>query len=293
MSRFLSIVTVVSASLASLVGCGGSPERDVDTGDTSALDAALVGDSSESATASAQGSGLAAPLFLGLDSRTLWNGSTATDAAGPLLAARAAIEDRYHPMGCAKLEADGIDRARLTLKDCATPGGFAHLTGVLAIVLSGEPGNVRVDLSAPTGLVAGDRSIEFAASVDIVTTDGTQTITWKTTTWRATTARGTAFSHTTDVTITLDLASMCTVTSGSTMGHAETTDAAGGVETRGLSTVIDGFAVCPGKCPTNGTLRSTGERTHRTVVLRFDGSSSVHVTGVHGRTFDLPLACGA
>jgi hypothetical protein len=54
--------------------------------------------------------------------------------------------------------------------------------------------------------------------------------------------------------------------------------------------VSDGFAVCPGKCPT-GTITSTGKLSGRSITVAFDGTAQAAVTGPRGRTFKVPLIC--
>ena len=285
--------TTLLLGLVALAGCGGVTQQDGEP-DPATAERALIEDASDDASASAQSSGLARPLFLGLDSRLL--GDSGGDAATQLQTARAMVEGSYAPSGCATLSTDPDGAIRLVFSDCRAAGGLVHLSGALVAKLSGEPGRVHVEIEAPDGLVSAGKTIAYEASADIVTADGSQAITWKTASWRASTAHGTNVSHTADYAITLDLASRCSVTSGSTVGLVEGKDANGALESRGLSAVIDGYAVCPGKCPTSGTVRttrSTGELTHRTVVLRFDGTPTVHVTGARGQSFDLPLVCEA
>ena len=278
---------------AALAGCGGVTQDDPAHSAPDGLDRVLVEDSADAAAATRESSGLARPLLVDLDTRTLGT-DAAGDAAGQVQSASARVLGSYAPSGCATLSLDPQTpgHVRIVFTGCSTAAGLTGLSGVLDAVFSGEPGRVHVELGAPAGLIADGTTIAYAASADVVTSDAQQTITWKTSAWRTAGARGTVAWHRADHTIALDRATHCVVTSGRAATEIAPLDPRSGGETRALETVIDDFAYCPGACPTSGTIRSTGVRTRRTVVLRFDGANVAHVTDAHGSTFDLPLHCG-
>lgn len=273
-----------------VLGCAGGSTAPVD--DPHPLDQALADDATDTATASSHGSSLAHPLFAGLDTALIGAGSDTSAATMQVALIADKVLSSYTPAGCAKAERLAVDRVRITFDDCHTPTGLAHVTGGLEARFSGEPLHAHLELSVPDSLTANGADVAYAASADVETHQGAQEITWHTWTFRVTTPRGRIVSHTADYALHYDFDTKCTRTVGVTHGDVSGLAADGHAFSRQLDAEIDNFVVCPGACPSSGTLRSTALPSRRTVTLRFDGSPVVHVVGPHGSAFDVPLACG-
>jgi hypothetical protein len=199
-------------------------------------------------------------------------------------AARAAARPSHlYPEACAVKTSDGAN-LHVTLTDCTGPFGKVHLNGGLNAVFSpGQACSVHAEIQDDGTLTGNGQPVDYRASADIVNKPGERDVTWAGH-WTATTKRGRHVEQDSSLNILVNGATDCLDIVGTTKGH---------VDEYPFGTTIDGLAVCPGKCPSAGTVSATFEGKHRDVSLtvRFDGSDTAHVTGARGRTFDVKMVC--
>lgn len=284
--RVLVLSTVIAAVA---LGCGASS----DDAEDELKEQALALDGAETSNASSQSGALGRASFSGVDAQA----QDANEAEKRFhVLGNLSLVSSFLPAGCARLvplpaiEQDGVKHphARIEFDGCTGPYGLAKLTGAIETTLTlptpGAP--VRkwhLEIGVPDGvtLMSRGRPLTYTASADVVVDADGRELTWHAA-WSGTTKSGKAVSHTSDMNVRTDADTRCTDMSGVTTGK---------VEDRGIDTIVDGVTVCPGACPTSGTIQSIAKNGKKSVVIRFDGSSTAHVTGRKGRTFELPLAC--
>jgi hypothetical protein len=199
-------------------------------------------------------------------------------------AARAASRPSHlYPQECAVKTSDGAN-LHVTFNDCTGPFGRVHLNGgVNAVFSPGASCAVHAEIEDDGTLTGNGNLVDYQASADIVTKPGQRDVTWAAR-WETTTKRGRHVNQTSSLNILVDDATDCLDIVGTTSGH---------VDEYPFGTVIDGLAVCPGKCPSAGTVSATFEGKHRDIeiTVQFDGSDTAHVTGKRGRKFDVKMVC--
>jgi hypothetical protein len=199
-------------------------------------------------------------------------------------AARAASRPSHlYPQECAVKTSDG-PTVHMTLNDCTGPFGRVHLNGGLDAAFSpGQSCAVHAEIEDDGTLTGNGKPVDYQASADIVTRPGERDVTWAAH-WTATTKRGRQVEQQSSLNIVVNDSTDCLDIVGTTNGH---------VDEYPFGTVIDGLVVCPGKCPSAGTVSAKFEGKYRDIDLtvRFDGSDTAHVTGKKGRQFDVKMVC--
>jgi hypothetical protein len=173
----------------------------------------------------------------------------------------------------------------LTFTDCAGPFGLAGLSGSVFVTFSQNPDGTLHALHQGSGLAVGGVPVTFSAEADITVSGTTRNVRWTTLQWVRPGAQGQVVSHTSDVTIVVDVASQCRDTSGT----AVTT-----VDGRETDSTIDGYRVCLGsdgveQCPL-GTIFHVHEDSGRRVQVTFDGTDVATVKSPTASTQE-QLAC--
>lgn len=199
-------------------------------------------------------------------------------------AARAASRPSHlYPETCAVKTSNGPN-LHVTLNDCTGPFGRVHLNGGLNATFSpADSCAVHAEIADDGTLTGNGNPVDYHASANIVTKPGARDVTW-TANWTATTKRGRHVEQKSSLNILVNDSTDCLDIVGSTNGH---------VDEYPFGTVIDGLVVCPGKCPSAGTVSATFEGKYRDIELtvQFDGSDTAHVTGKRGRQFDVKMVC--
>jgi len=199
-------------------------------------------------------------------------------------AARAASRPSHlYPETCTVKTSDGAN-LHVTFNDCTGPFGRVHLNGGVNAVFSPAAScAVHAEIEDDGTLTGNGNAIDYGASADIVTKPGHRDVTWAAH-WTTVTKRGRHVEQQSSLNILVDDATDCLDIVGTTNGH---------VDEYPFGTVIDGLVVCPGKCPSAGTVTASFDGKYRDVeiTIRFDGSSTAHVTGKRGRQFDVEMVC--
>ena len=283
---------LLAVSLAVVAGCG--PHRHAggasasDT--TAAEDDALVADTEDTSNSSSHATTFGKLFLLGLGAQT-GSGSDPLAAAHLVQLATKDGVVGFSPLGCAKGAPQGDAALRITFDDCTGPLGLEHVNGSLDGQFVRDPSGALVVQIANVDLVFGGRAVlAYSATAELAPSTSDPTVrdfSWNVH-WEAPSRRGLLVAHTASLNMKIDAASTgplgghCTVIDGTTNGSV------GG---RGLDTVIERLASCPGKCPVAGTITSTGQVSHRTLTFVFDGSDVAKVTKPDGETIDVALVC--
>jgi hypothetical protein len=221
-------------------------------------------------------------------------GKTVIDGIGPeasvcpvdpeAAAARAASRPSHlYPEQCAVKTSDGA-KLHVTLSDCTGPFGKVHLNGGLnAIFSAGQSCSVHAEIEDDGTLTGNGNLVDYQASADVVTKPGERDVTWAAH-WTTTTKRGRHVEQDSSLNILVSDSTDCLDIVGTTKGR---------VDDYPFGTTIDGLVVCPGRCPSAGTVSATFEGKYRDIDLtvQFDGSDIAHVTGKRGRKFDVKMVC--
>jgi hypothetical protein len=265
------IRTLAGLALASLVaGCGHAA---IDPADEQ-----IAADGMQAMEASSQSTDLGELVFQNVSVSDPLQAAEQIGGALMLLAPPCVSHDR-----------DPTDphAAAVTLADCSGPFGLVHVDGgELATFGPGEAGALHVAVYG-AGLTVHELPVTFSADAEVTfPTPATRNVVWGGR-WSRTNEVGELVDHTSDIQMTIDLATHCSTTSGSA-----TTTVAG----RQVDTSLAGYALCrdprtgAAGCPT-GTVSHTGRASGQTLTMRFDGSPTAHITGSRGSTFSVDLTC--
>lgn len=201
------------------------------------------------------------------------------------LAALAASRPPFglYPESCVDKAVDGATLS-LTLDGCTGVFGRAELDGSVRAELSAPSCDVvHAELEGGDDLENHGRPLDYGASVDVLREGEALRARWLGA-WSGTTRRGFSITHTSDLDLVHDLESGCLRVDGSTEGE---------VRAHSISSTLTGLEVCPGQCPSKGTVavEVAGRRGERGLVITFDGSSTAKVEGERG-AHEVELACG-
>jgi hypothetical protein len=209
-------------------------------------------------------------------------------SSDPSMAAlQASASEAVWPPGCISRERTSETTTTLTFTDCTGPFGLVHLNGseVATFSRGAAAGVLHVEIVSQD-LTANGKSIDHQASADVTfPTATTLDVAWKGS-WQHTTAAGREIDHQSDLTIAIDLTSLCAKASGT----GETT-----VDGRGVTTDFDAYQVCRNAdgsdaCPT-GSVDITAKSGDASLSIDFDGTNKAEVSaGAHD--FAVPLVCG-
>jgi hypothetical protein len=168
---------------------------------------------------------------------------------------------------------------------CTGPFGRVRLDGAVdaTFALTGEC-RLRADI-VDAGLTANERPLDYRATADITVSDGAHEIDWNAHT-AGTTRRGRTVEQVSELHVVLDRETSCRTLEGNVEGTVDSFEYNWGVT---------GMAVCPGECPTSGTVKAAWHRARRerTFTVEFDGSNLAHVTMPSGRQRDIAMLCDA
>ncbi|MBI4955216.1 MAG: hypothetical protein HY908_24545 [Myxococcales bacterium] len=188
-----------------------------------------------------------------------------------------------YPSSCAVKTADGPG-LHVELAGCTGVFGKVELDGGVDALFSPAEGcALHADLADSGDLTANGRPLDYAAAADITLGDGMRAVEWSAD-WTGTTRRGLAITQHTDLHVELDDATGCLAATGAAHGATSRFE---------YALELDGLALCPGACPSAGTVHAEldGPLRDRAIRVDFDGSAVAHVTGWSGRRFDVPLVC--
>ena len=139
-----------------------------------------------------------------------------------------------------------------------------------------------VDIDDSGDLIANGSSLDFNAQ-GVVELNGDQRLAEWTREFTGTSVGGRSVHRTANVSVVVDRATGCRTLDG---------DAEGTVDEHSFESTVSGLAVCPGTCPSAGTIHATrhGRRDHSLTII-FDGSALARVDGWSGKPFDVELDC--
>ena len=139
-----------------------------------------------------------------------------------------------------------------------------------------------VDIDDSGDLLANGSSLDFNAQ-GVVELNGDQRLAEWTREFTGTSVGGRSVHRTANVSVVVDRATGCRTLDG---------DAEGTVDEHSYESTVSGLAVCPGACPSAGTIHATrhGRRDHSLTII-FDGSALARVDGWSGQPFDVELDC--
>jgi hypothetical protein len=208
------------------------------------------------------------------------------DAKDPMKAAEAVATKpltALQPAGCAERTRSGAT-VNVVFKDCTGPFGKMHLKGSLAITFSSpSPDEIAAALVGGRDLTINDRPLHYRANGSITFEGAKRKLLWHGES-AGTTKRGVEFDRRNDLDLVFDVATRCVDASGSSRGK---------IGRYQLDLVVDGFSMCPSKCPTSGHVVATldGPRKDRSLEVDFDGTDKAKVKGFEGRRSEIQMAC--
>ncbi len=266
-----SIRTILGFSLTTLVaGCGAGNGAD-------AAESQVASDGNEGMAASAQSINMASVVFE--------NVSIADPAKA---AVQLAMPSQLWPSGCVTRAQTSQSEVTITFNDCTGPFGLVHLDGEEIVTFSAAPGGaLEADIDGMSLTANGKPVTQSAIAIITFPSSTTRAVAWKGS-WQRTDDLGDVVQHTSDLTISVDLSTGCSSSSGTAQTN---------VASREVNTTISGFQICHSTsgeegCP-SGAVDHVGVTSGKTVQIKFDGTDQADVTGPRGDTFQVPLVCVA
>lgn len=235
----------------------------------------VAADGDEGVAASAQSTDLASAVFEDV---------SVTDPA--MATAQLAMPSQLLPSSCVTRAMTGPNQITVTFRDCTGPFGLVHIDGQETVTLASAPGGALQATIEGVSLSANGKPISHSATA-VISFPGatTRAVAWDGS-WQRTNDLGQVVAHTSDLRISLDLASGCRTIDGTAQTH---------VDAREVNTTITGYQLCHGTtgqegCP-SGAVDHVGVTSGKTVQIQFDGTAEAEVTGPRGDRFQVPLVC--
>jgi hypothetical protein len=189
-----------------------------------------------------------------------------------------------YDVDCVTKTATG-NRVHVQFDGCTGPFGKVTIDGGVDATFSVDASClVHAEIVDDGTLTANGQPFTYDADADIEVLENIREILWNAH-WEGTTRRGRSIQQTAQLDLTLERPSDCVKVHGGT--------ADGTLDTYEYGWEMSDLSVCPGMCPSSGTVQGwwKGYARERTVTVEFDGSAVAHVTGWTGRQFDVDLVC--
>jgi hypothetical protein len=270
-ARSGSLVALFVA-VSAVAACNGGGEEDVDAATQQlSSDGVEAMTSDEQSTAGMAGAALEGP------------------SAEPVAAADALLAAPPEPAegSCRSRAKDPNDPATviITLDNCPMRFGKHFVSGTEIVNFTKGEGVLHADFHSE-GLTIDGRPASHTASADITFEGGERHVAWQGA-WETTNARGEAVSHTSELSIVVDVVSRCRTRNGSAVTY---------LADRQIDTTFQDVQVCRDAegdrgCP-SGTVTHANAAKGKTVTVEFDGSDQATVTAPSGATFEKQLVCG-
>ncbi len=203
-------------------------------------------------------------------------------------AATSVAAAQWWPAGCVTRERDATNPrvVHIHLDACTGPFGLREHTGDITVVFSKNADNSLHAQATSSNMTVNGKPVSWSASSDI-TVDGSQRNIEYQGAWTRENARGETVSHSSSLTIVVDVASQCRTSNGTATTM---------IGDREIDSVLTDYTICrepdgTDGCPT-GTVTHTGARSGKSETIQFDGTNQAQVTGPNGRTVSVPLVCG-
>jgi hypothetical protein len=190
-----------------------------------------------------------------------------------------------YPAGCVAVTRISLTEVHLEFDDCTGPFGLVHLRGGIDETFGlDDGGRIVADLADSGDFTAEGNAVDYQAHAELRALSADQAeIGWQSH-WQTDIDHGKTVTCDSNVVILAEPATGCLTIDG-------TSTAA--VDDRGLDLTIEGYAVCPAVCPSDGTITAVGKSSNETVVIDFDGSEKATVTLQGGGSTQVPLVCVA
>ena len=188
-----------------------------------------------------------------------------------------------YPAGCVAVTRISLTEVHLEFDDCTGPFGLVHLRGGIDETFSLDPnGKIVADLADSGDFTAEGYAVDYQAHAELRSLSADQAeIGWQSH-WQTDIAKGKTVTCDSDVVILAEPSTGCLTIDGTS---------AAAVADRGLDMTIEGYAVCPAVCPSDGTITATGKSSNETVVIDFNGSDKATVSWQGGNSTEVPLVC--
>lgn len=209
------------------------------------------------------------------------------DDACEFTAAQAAAEAASRPNvslfpeGCATKTADGF-ALHVEYDGCTGAFGKVQLNGGLDATFHADNCALTADIVDSGNLTANYQAFRYAASAEIDVLPGSREVALNSR-WSGTTAKGKPIKQTANWDIRFDAETCIDMT-----GHAD-----GDVDGTPYTLDVAKLAMCPGACPSAGTVVAAweGEYREREVTVAFDGTNVARVTGWTDTEYQVEMLC--
>lgn len=265
----LGMAATAAMCAAMLTGCGARDDEDDDVASASVT----------SALQASQAGGLNQDLA-DVDAEA----ATDPSRAAELIARKRA--GGLTPEGCmTRTKSAEGNAVHVVFANCTGPFGKMRLNGSADVSFELDAQRRLVaKIVGGKDLTANDRPLAYKATGTLEVHGDERTVTWHAEA-SGQTKRGKDYSRSTDVAVTVDMATRCLDASGVAKGTI------GGFD---LELTVDGLSVCENACPKRGSARASVKGPlgrERTLEVAFDGSDHAKVKTPRGKELSVHMAC--